>query len=191
MAVGEIIGAAIGILMLIIVAYLVVGNTLSTAEMVVNTQKEMTLLKEIQLNTRIEIMDAHSHLLSTWPYYVYRVDVRVKNTGTEPVWDFFNQTDVFITNASASPHYFLFNNTGVGTGGSYYLRNWSYTTITFWDLTTENRLPETTHPGMWDPGESLEVIRINFFRWDPQNSQVTVVTSNGAQASDTIYAIDY
>jgi flagellar protein FlaF len=180
MAVGEMIGAAIGILMLIIVAYLVVGNTLSTTDMVVNTQKEMTLLKEEQLNTRIEITDAHSHLTSTWPYYVYRVDVTVENTGTEPIWD-FNQTDVFITNASATPHYFLFNSAGIGTGGSYYLRNWSYTSIS----------PDIIHPVMLDPAEELNVIRITNFRWDPQNSQVTVVTSNGAQASDTIYAIDY
>ena len=43
MAVAEIIGAAVGVLLLIIVAYIVVGSTLTTAETVSFAQKDLTL----------------------------------------------------------------------------------------------------------------------------------------------------
>ncbi len=182
MAVGEMIGAAIGILMLIIVAYLVVGSTLSTAEMVVNTQKDITLQNEARLNTAITIPDVHSHTTSTFPYYTYRVDITVSNSGSESIGD-FDYMDIYITNATAAPMLFMYDSTAVGTGGSYYTRKWSYTSIT----TTDTGDSETIHPGMLDPGESMDVIRILNFRWNPDGALVTVITSNGASAS----GIDY
>ena len=45
MAVAEIIGTAIGTMLIIIVAYLLVGNVLNAAEVVSNAQKDMTLLR--------------------------------------------------------------------------------------------------------------------------------------------------
>lgn len=55
MAVAEIIGAAVGVLLLVVVAYLLVGGTLSTAETVITAQKDITLLQETRLGTKIEI----------------------------------------------------------------------------------------------------------------------------------------
>jgi len=174
MAVGEMIGAAIGILMLIIVAYLVVGNTLSTAEMVVNTQKDVTLMNEARLNTAITIPSASGNLTAHGPTR-YRVDITVSNSGSEPIYN-FNQTDVYITNATAPTELYTFDPSGVGIGGSYYTRSWSYIVI----------YPDDIHPGMLDPGEELDTISILNIRWNPDGAQVTVVMPNGASASGTI-----
>jgi archaellum component FlaG (FlaF/FlaG flagellin family) len=57
MAVAEIIGSAVGVFLLVIVAYLLVGGTLSTAETVVAAQKDITLLHETRLGTKVELSD--------------------------------------------------------------------------------------------------------------------------------------
>ena len=57
MAVAEIIGAAIGVLLLVVVAYLLVGGTLNAAETVGNAQKDLTLLNEARMRTSITISD--------------------------------------------------------------------------------------------------------------------------------------
>ena len=57
MAVAELIGAAIGVLLLVMVAYLLVGSTLSTAELMVTAQKDVTLQQESRMHTLFSITD--------------------------------------------------------------------------------------------------------------------------------------
>jgi len=55
MAVADLIGAAVGVMLLVIVAYLLVGSTLSTAEIVTNAQKAVALQEQTQLRTDFTI----------------------------------------------------------------------------------------------------------------------------------------
>ena len=57
MAVAGIIAAAVGVMLLIVVGYVVVGATITTAETVTNAQKDVTLQNEIRLGTAIVITD--------------------------------------------------------------------------------------------------------------------------------------
>ncbi len=43
MAVAELIGATVGVIILVLVAYVLVGSTLSTAQTVAEAQKDLTL----------------------------------------------------------------------------------------------------------------------------------------------------
>jgi len=54
MAVSEIIGAAVGILLLVIVAYVIVGGTLTAGETIATAQKDLTLQNEARLRTSIQ-----------------------------------------------------------------------------------------------------------------------------------------
>lgn len=86
MAVAEIIGAAIGVLLLVVVAYLLVGGTLTAAETVTTAQKDLTLLSEARMRTSISISDRelNGNVLN----------ISVTNTGSETVKD-LPHMDVF------------------------------------------------------------------------------------------------
>ena len=58
MPVGELIAAAVGLILLIIVAYVLVGSTIGTAETMASAQRDMTHLQEIRLHTDITVMSA-------------------------------------------------------------------------------------------------------------------------------------
>jgi len=51
MAGAEIIGAAISVLLLILVGYFLIGSALTTAETVASAQKDITLQNEARLQT--------------------------------------------------------------------------------------------------------------------------------------------
>ncbi len=59
MAVADLIGAAVGVLLLVLVAYILVGSTLSTAEIVSNAQKDLTLHDEARLHTDFIIYEPY------------------------------------------------------------------------------------------------------------------------------------
>ena len=128
MAGGEIIGAAFGILMLIIVAYLVVGSTLSTAEMVMNTQKDVTLRNEARLNTGIVVSVANASGTLT---------MNVTNTGNEIIGN-LGDMDFYVVDPAAEPVYYPFSDTT--------------TTILLPDGS-----PESIHLNQLDPGEVMRV----------------------------------
>jgi flagellar protein FlaF len=132
MAVGEIIGAAIGILMLIIVAYLVVGSTLSTAELVVNTQKDVTNQNEMRLNT-VMILNPYFHPTSL------SFNVSLNNTGNEIIGD-FTHMDVYSTDSLSSDYQrYTYDRSGNVAGT--------------WTIERIDR--DFVHPQMLDPGESM------------------------------------
>lgn len=155
MAVAEIIGAAVGILLLIIVAYLVVGSTLTAAETVSNAQKDLTLQNEMRIRTAFTITDQiNSSSIIT---------LNVTNTGTEIIRD-FNHMDVIVYD-TISNDYMICTYNSSGIAGT-------------WDIS--NRYLDFIHPSELDPGEKYQ-IRINTWGVSPKWFQIT--TSNGVYAS--------
>lgn len=162
MAVGEIIGAAIGILLLIIVAYLVVGTTLSTAELVVSAQKDITQQNEIRLNTGM-VLNAYyppDPARSTFNF-------SLNNTGSETIRD-LSHLDLYTEDSLSSGYVrYRYDNSGNAAG------TW----------TTERFDRDFVHPQMLDPGESMWVCAtysVNTPVW------VLVSTGNGVTAAGSL-----
>ncbi len=170
MAFGEIIGAAVGILLLLIVAYLVVGSTLSTADIVTNTQKDVTQMNEARLNTDIHIVDA-IYVNST-----SNLHVNVTNTGNEILGD-FSGMDVYVTQPATTPAYYSFNQ----TYGTDVTKTWKYSQITWADGSAA-----AIHLTQLDPGEMIWM-EIDGFSIAPlPGSEVMVITGNGIKSSAMI-----
>lgn len=162
MAVAELIGAAVGVLLLVIVAYLLVGGTLSTAETVVTAQKDITLLHEARLGTSITISDEN-------PTEVF-LNFSVTNTGSEPITD-LSHMDIFSFDRTYYYERYTYVTPSEDIGQPY-----TWTTLGF-----EN---DTIHKGELDPGVKMQV-KVNLpAGTDLTNVQVT--TSNGVSASSTI-----
>jgi flagellar protein FlaF len=161
MAVGGIIGSAIGIMLLIVVAYLLVGNVLTTAEVVTNAQKDLTILSEVRLHTGLSItnVDVSGNA----------INLTVNNTGTEIISD-FPHTNVFLYTI------------GDSAGYSEYLFSKNDNVKSTWHNSIIN---DFVHPGELDPGESMYV---NVYPpgATPARFEVGICTNNGVYAS-TIY----
>jgi len=161
MAVAEIIGSAVGVLLLVIVAYLLVGGTLSTAETVVAAQKDMTLLQEIRLGTHITIDSATSNATA--------ITFSVINDGDEPISD-ISQIDIFSYN-STDKDYIHYRYNGEK----------SYTEETWYDTSFENAV---VHANQLDPGVTMYGVAILYAGDDPHN--IRIVTPNGISAEKII-----
>src|SRR5512146_2354953 len=101
MAVAEIIGAAIGIALLIIVADVSVGGTLSAGETIASAQKDLSQLSEGRMRTSITLNKSEAHLAGQG------LNFSVTNNGNEMIGDF--------------PHMNLLIRTGAESGGYQYL----------------------------------------------------------------------
>ena len=173
MAGAIIIACAIGVLLLVLIGYVLVGSILASPDMIASAQKDMTIKKEEQVNTAIQISNAKWNDKPGKDLLMFDL----KNTGTAPIGD-FNHTDMFI---SLYPDYIpvRYSFCGVASGGiTGYgaLKTWGYTTIT----------PDTTHPFMLDPGETMAV-NITFDNVDGVGWEiyfVNVSTPNGITAGN-------
>ena len=157
MAVAGIIAAAFGVILLIVVAYLVVGATLTAAETVTNAQKDVTLQNEMRLGTAISITDPtnNSSVITS----------NITNTGTEIISD-FNHMDVIVFDTGSNDYQVCtYDAAGGGTPGT-------------WDI--RNRYQDFIHPFELDPGEQYK-IRVVTMGSSPAWFQIT--TSNGVYAS--------
>jgi archaeal flagellar protein FlaF len=155
MAVAGIIAAAVGVMLLIVVGYVVVGATITTAETVTNAQKDVTLQNEMRLGTAIVISDplkSSSNITSN-----------VTNTGTEIISD-FRHMDVIVYDTGSNEYQVCTYETS-GSPGT-------------WDIT--NRYQDFIHPSELDPGETYQ-IRVATTGSLPSWFQIT--TSNGVYAS--------
>src|SRR4030042_2684674 len=113
MAVAGIIAAAVGIMLLIVVAYVVVGATLTTAETLTSAQKDVTLQNEIRLGTAIAISDP-THTSSN-------ITSNVTNTGTEIVSD-FKHMDVLVYDTGTHGYQICtYDSGGSGIPGTWYI----------------------------------------------------------------------
>jgi len=162
-AVAEIIGSAIGAMILIIVAYLLVGNVLTTAEVVSSAQRELTLQGEMRLHTDLTITNIN--VTGTV------INMTVSNTGNEIISD-FPHTNVFLY-SDGSPGYrvFIYNETEPATPNP---GSW-----------TKSILNDFVHPGELDPGETMFVNA--YTDSTPLRFNVVICTNNGVYASTVVY----
>jgi flagellar protein FlaF len=157
MAVAEIIGAAIGVLLLVVVAYILVGSTLSTAELVVSAQNDLTIHHEQRLRTNLEITDKMIEGSA--------INFSVENTGNEIISDFVH-VDV-LSYDGVTPGYteYIYQKDVIPTSG-------------YWSITRFDN--DYLHPKSLDPGETMWCMA-TFSGDTPLWFQIT--TANGVSAS--------
>jgi flagellar protein FlaF len=161
MAVAEIIGAAIGVMLLVLVAYLLVGGTLSTAETVVTAQKDLTLLQEARLRTSISIVETDHAVNGSNLYF------NVTNSGNERVSD-LPHMEVFSFNKTHGYTYYRYSNDlSDGTWSPDHFQN------------------DYIHVKELDPGVNMWGI-VRFLPGDPKPDSIQVTTSNGVSASSSV-----
>ncbi|HPS23804.1 MAG TPA: hypothetical protein PLM60_10425 [Methanoregulaceae archaeon] len=134
MAVADLIGAAVGVLLLVIVAYLLVGSTLSTAEIVTNAQKAAALQEQTQLRTDFTIEEAATE-------NTYNINCTINNTGKEIISD-FKHMDVIVYDF-----------------GTQDFRVYPYSAterIGAWTIIDKGQ--EIIHPSELDPGETYRIL---------------------------------
>src|SRR5512137_120462 len=137
MAAAGIIGTAVGVILLIVVAYVVVGATLTAAETMSNAQKDVTLQNQMRIGTAFTISD-QTHNSSI-------IYTNVTNTGTEIIRD-FNHMDILVyNNESGDYRVCTYDNNDSGTPGTWYISDYYQDYI---------------HPSELDPGEKFQ-FRIN------------------------------
>lgn len=161
MAVAEIIGAAVGVLLLVIVAYLLVGGTLSTAETVVTAQKDMTLIQESRLRTHISIESA----TISGP----NITFSITNDGDEPILD-LSHIDIFSYN-STNKDYIHYK----------YDDAKKVTQETWFDISFDNAV---IHAGQLDPGVTMHGVAVVYEGDVPHN--IRIITPNGISAETTL-----
>lgn len=127
---AALIASAIALILLIITAYVIVGGTLATAEIVTLAQNEHIQNQETRMRTSISIVGTSlsgggSPLL-----------IQLENNGNEPVIDLDNM-DVYLSFGD-SP---VFHPKGTGSG------TWQVVGIS----------PDNVHPGQLDPDEVMNL----------------------------------
>ena len=95
MSVGPLIASGIGVILLVATAYVLVGGTLATTEVMVEAQNSLVVQQEIRMRTAITIQDATIEGQTLY--------VDLKNTGSEPIVD-VAAIDVYIYR-DGTPHY--------------------------------------------------------------------------------------
>lgn len=168
MAVAEIIGAAIGVMLLLVVAYMLVGSVLTTAEVVTTAQKDITLQQEIRLRTSFEIRDPKTGVVNEFPDAHKFINISINNTGTEVICD-FSHMDIFTYNDVLVDYQHLTNDACGTIETSAKPGTWCVSG----DIDTTELDPDKT---MW----------INVTLFDPSHNSIRVVTSNGVYDSTTI-----
>jgi flagellar protein FlaF len=130
MGTASLIATSVAILLLVITAYVLVGGTLATAEVVIAAQRDAANHQEARIRTGITI--THTlHVANASTLYVL-----VENSGSEPVAD-FDHLDLFLADGGAPVYY----PRGAGAG------TWSLVSID----------PDVVHPGVLDPDEAMNI----------------------------------
>jgi flagellar protein FlaF len=163
MAVAEIIGAAVGILLLVIVAYVIVGGTLAAGETIASAQKDLAQITEARLRTSINLNKTETHLSGQG------LNFSVTNTGNEMIADFTHMDILISTGKDSGGYQHLTFNSGSNKCGI------DGTWCIYGDI-----IPDTMHPNQLDPGEKMW-IWATFPTGSPVWFQVT--TGNGVYAA--------
>jgi flagellar protein FlaF len=160
MAGGIIIASAIGILLLLLVGYVIVGSTLTSYEIVASAQKDLTLMNEERLNTKMTGSGKINRDNQ-------KVEFEILNDGSKIISD-FSHMDIFVsTNVAPSPARYTY-----GVDAS---------TTTWKKMEIKD---DFIHPGMLDPGETMK-IQFTLLS-DSASAYVTVVSGTGSIVSKTI-----
>jgi flagellar protein FlaF len=151
---ASLVATAIGVLLLIVTAYVLAGGTLSVADVVATAERDAAAQHEVRMRTAIEIrstiLDANTS----------SIDLELENTGSEPIGD-FEHTDVYLQQ-DGEPQLYRYG-TGAGT--------WSIASID----------PDEIHPGYLDAGETM-TITVSYSGTSPTWIQIT--TPSGVSDSD-------
>ncbi len=160
MAAAEIIGTAIGVMLLIIIAYILTGSTLISAETVANAQKDLTSQNEARLRTSISLSDISVTF--------QELHFSVTNNGNEIISDFDHMDGYTYNSTTSGFQHYSFDKYNLGNTG-----NWSITRF-------DN---DYIHPNQLDPGEKMWVWA-TFPGIPPLGVQIA--TSNGVYASAVV-----
>lgn len=153
MGFSSLVASAIGILLLIITAYVLAGGTLSVANVVASAERDAVAQQEIRMRTSIEILSASRNTTTS------SIEAEIENTGSETVGD-FEHTDIYLLTDGVPVH----NSFGTGSG------TWSIVSIQ----------PDGIHPGYLDPGETMTIV-VFYSGSSPDWMQIT--TSTGVSDS--------
>jgi flagellar protein FlaF len=165
MPAGEVIGAALGIVLLIIVAYVLIGSVMTTSEIVVAAQKDVSVAVEARGNTRMEVTSSLFQNEGA-------INITVENTGGETITDFNEMEIITTTNCDPVPLIHWFSTTGA-TG------SWNVSKIEV------GTVGETQHLGTLDPGETMTV-GLSVTACTPTTAYITLITNNGVIAATTV-----
>jgi len=171
MAGAIIIACAIGVLMLVLIGYVLVGSILASGDSIASAQKDMVMENEERLNTDIQFRDAYFQSLSS--YYV--LHAHVKNTGNQIIGK-FNFTEVYVNISGGAPVRYRFDPTAYACGDALGCGNTTLGTWNYGEIENDN-----IHPNMLDPGETLS-IRIGRFTSSQSPCTVKFTTENGISA---------
>ncbi|MDT8357390.1 MAG: hypothetical protein RQ758_02680 [Methanomicrobiaceae archaeon] len=154
---AALVATAIALVLLLITAYVIVGGTLATAQVVSLAQDDKVDRQETRIHTSISITG--TALSDTNP----ELYVLVENTGSETITDLAHMDVLLISRAE--PVYYP---SGSGSG------TWSVVEI----------IPDQVHPGALDPDE---VMNISVRYVSPDSPfWVKVITPNGVYDSSYI-----
>jgi flagellar protein FlaF len=157
MAGASLVGSAVGIILLIVTAYVLVSGAITVSQVTVGAQKEMTGVQERILGTSLSVTYFSS--AGTSP-----VTLVLNNTGREVIGP-FNRMDVYVYDATSGLTRYQYNLAG-GAG------TWRNETPI---------VPDIINPRMWDPGERLNITI------EPETGAspvwVRVTTQNGVSVS--------
>lgn len=156
MAVADLIGAVVGVLLLVIVAYLLVGSTLTTAEIVTNAQRNAAMQEQTQIRTDFTITGVDRESDSIF-------NCTINNTGKEIISD-FSHMDVIVYDSNTND-YQLYTYSNVVKPGT-------------WTIIDQGT--DVIHHSELDPGESYR-INVTTSGISPYWFQIT--TGNGVYAS--------
>ena len=163
MAVSEIIGAAVGVMLLIIVAYVVVSGTLIAGETMATAQKDLTLQQEARVRTAFAISDQRNDTSNL-------ILANITNTGTEIIGD-FKHMDVIVYDKDDGEYDICIYKSTEGAMQGY------------WGIYPNAE--EFIHKNELDPGEKYEIwIQPPGTITKPKWFQIT--TANGVYASEFI-----
>lgn len=126
MSAGPLVASGIGIFLLVVTAYILIGGTLTTTEVMVEAQNNLAAYQETRMRTAIMIQSTTLNNAA--------LQIEVKNTGSEPIVD-IPSIDVYIL-SNGLPDYVPYNTDGL---------HWISAGID----------PDEIHPGTLDPGETL------------------------------------
>jgi flagellar protein FlaF len=151
----------VGVILLVIVAYVLVGATLSTAEIVVSAQKDQTLISEARLRTDLALNKSEISITGKG------LNFSVTNIGNEVIADFTHIDIYTFDNGITEYQHYTYDKDTTHAAGTWAL------------LSIEN---DYIHPNQIDPGEKAWIMAV-FSGSNPVWVQVS--THNGVTAQTT------
>jgi len=156
--------------LLLILSYIVIGSIITAADTVSTDQKDMSLVQEKRLNTKIVVA---YYNLNKDGVGDHEIEFGIKNTGNTII-DYTQMNMIIITQDEQRPTIYI-NSIGDGLIGSSPVGTWW--TDGIWRAGPPWQ-PEVINPNQWDPGEFLYV----WMQMTPHPVGYYIFTPDGAKA---------